>query len=239
MILSAGDITSTYTVLGVVVLAVAVLFAFVPLPEVGADKASVVASSDADAAAVSLWCTPSFTLGLVALFVYVAAQTGVNSFFINYMEDRAALRPAVAAQWQAYGGMGLFLLGRIVGSWAMAYVRAERLLAWFAAVATVAAAFLLFSAGWMGMAAFFVVYFCESIMFPTIFAMALRHVGVHTKRASSYLIMTIVGGAVAPLLMGRIADTTGSIALGFVVPLVCYVVILCYALRFASARSIK
>ena len=170
----------------------------------------------------------------MALFVYVAAQTGVNSFFINYMEERAGLVPAVAAQWQAYGGMGLFLLGRVLGSWFMARVRPERLMTLFALGASVATALIVATGGTLGLGAFFVVYLCESIMFPTIFALALRYVGPHTKRASSYLIMTIVGGAVAPLLMGGIADSTGNIALGFVVPLVCYLVILAYSARYGK-----
>ena len=84
--------------------------------------------------------------------------------------------------------------------------------------------------GMATMGAFFVVYLCESIMFPTIFSLALRSSGGNTKLASSLLIMTIVGGAIAPLLMGHIADTTGSMAEAFVVPLVCYVYIAIYCL---------
>ena len=84
--------------------------------------------------------------------------------------------------------------------------------------------------GTLSLIAFFALYLGESIMFPTIFSLALRDAGTKTKLASSLLIMTIVGGAVAPVIMGHIADTTGSMAIAFLIPLVCYGVIGTYAL---------
>ena len=84
--------------------------------------------------------------------------------------------------------------------------------------------------GTLSLIAFFALYLGESIMFPTIFSLALRDAGTKTKLASSLLIMTIVGGAVAPVIMGYIADTTGSMAIAFLIPLVCYGVIGGYAL---------
>ena len=84
--------------------------------------------------------------------------------------------------------------------------------------------------GTLSLIAFFALYLGESIMFPTIFLLALRDAGTKTKLASSLLIMTIVGGAVAPVIMGYIADTTGSMAIAFLIPLVCYGVIGTYAL---------
>ena len=84
--------------------------------------------------------------------------------------------------------------------------------------------------GTLSLIAFFALYLGESIMFPTIFSLALRDVGTKTKLASSLLIMTIVGGAIAPVIMGYIADTTGSMAIAFLIPLVCYGVIGTYAL---------
>ena len=111
----------------------------------------------------------------------------------------------------------------------MGRIRAERLLAILAIIATLATSAVVLAPGGIGFAALLVVYLCESIMFPTIFALALRGLGAHTKIASSLLIMSIVGGAVAPLLMGIVADGH-SMALGFIVPLVCFVVIAAYAI---------
>lgn len=224
-----GSIAIPYAIIGVVVLCVALVFAQVKLPEVQADG---VAQTEAAHATDSLWQHRNFVYGLIALFLYVAAQTGINSFFINYVTEHASVSNVNASLLLGFGGMGLFMVGRMGGSWLMLRVRAERVLLYCAVGATLAMAVLLSGAGVAGVAAFMLCYLCESIMFPTIFALALKGVGQHTKRASSFLIMSIVGGAVAPVLMGLIADHA-SMAMAFVVPLCCFVVIAAYAARFA------
>ena len=224
-----GSIAIPYAIIGVVVLCVALVFAQVKLPEVQADG---VAQTEAAHATDSLWQHRNFVYGLIALFLYVAAQTGINSFFINYVTEHASVSNVNASLLLGFGGMGLFMVGRMGGSWLMLRVRAERVLLYCAVGATLAMAVLLSGAGVAGVAAFMLCYLCESIMFPTIFALALKGVGQHTKRASSFLIMSIVGGAVAPVLMGLIADHA-SMAMAFVVPLCCFVVIAVYAARFA------
>lgn len=224
-----GSIAIPYAIIGVVVLCVALVFAQVKLPEVQADG---VAQTESAHATDSLWQHRNFVYGLIALFLYVAAQTGINSFFINYVTEHAGVSNVNASLLLGFGGMGLFMAGRMGGSWLMLRVRAERVLLYCAVGATLAMAVLLSGAGVAGVAAFMLCYLCESIMFPTIFALALKGVGQHTKRASSFLIMSIVGGAVAPVLMGLIADHA-SMAMAFVVPLCCFVVIAAYAARFA------
>ena len=224
-----GSIAIPYAIIGVVVLCVALVFAQVKLPEVQADG---VAQTESAHATDSLWQHRNFVYGLIALFLYVAAQTGINSFFINYVTEHASVSNVNASLLLGFGGMGLFMVGRMGGSWLMLRVRAERVLLYCAVGATLAMAVLLSGAGVVGVAAFMLCYLCESIMFPTIFALALKGVGQHTKRASSFLIMSIVGGAVAPVLMGLIADHA-SMAMAFIVPLCCFVVIAAYAARFA------
>lgn len=224
-----GSIAIPYAIIGVVVLCVALVFAQVKLPEVQADG---VAQTESAHATDSLWQHHNFVYGLIALFLYVAAQTGINSFFINYVTEHAGVSNVNASLLLGFGGMGLFMAGRMGGSWLMLRVRAERVLLYCAVGATLAMAVLLSGAGVAGVAAFMLCYLCESIMFPTIFALALKGVGQHTKRASSFLIMSIVGGAIAPVLMGLIADHA-SMAMAFIVPLCCFVVIAAYAARFA------
>lgn len=224
-----GSIAIPYAIIGVVVLCVALVFAQVKLPEVQADG---VAQTEAAHATDSLWQHRNFVYGLIALFLYVAAQTGINSFFINYVTEHASVSNVNASLLLGFGGMGLFMVGRMGGSWLMLRVRAERVLLYCAVGATLAMAVLLSGAGVAGVAAFMLCYLCESIMFPTIFALALKGVGQYTKRASSFLIMSIVGGAIAPVLMGLIADHA-SMAMAFIVPLCCFVVIAAYAARFA------
>lgn len=224
-----GSIAIPYAIIGVVVLCVALVFAQVKLPEVQADGVAQIESAHATD---SLWQHRNFVYGLIALFLYVAAQTGINSFFINYVTEHASVSNVNASLLLGFGGMGLFMAGRMGGSWLMLRVRAERVLLYCAVGATLAMAVLLSGAGVAGVAAFMLCYLCESIMFPTIFALALKGVGQHTKRASSFLIMSIVGGAIAPVLMGLIADHA-SMAMAFIVPLCCFVVIAAYAARFA------
>lgn len=226
-----GDVSTPYAIIGCIVLAVALVFARVKLPEIGDTPAPKMKEESTNSR--GLWKEGTFTFGLVALFLYVAAQTGINSFFINYATETAGISAHEASVWLSFGGMGLFMAGRMGGSWLMRSVRAEKVLTACAvgAVASMAAVILLpGKAGWYGLLCCFL---CESIMFPTIFALALRKTGSNTKRASSFLIMSIVGGAIAPVLMGAIADTS-SMAAGFSVPLVCFIVIAVYAYRYKA-----
>ncbi len=245
---NSPNIALPYAIIGLVVLLIGGVFCFVRLPEIkdtvspeevsghqddpreeNRDLSTTTVESSSTLSEIRILSRKSaFVFGWVALFLYVAAQTGVNSFFINYATEHIAITDSMAATLLSFGGMGLFMLGRLGGSWAMGRIRAERLLAILAIIATLATSAVVLAPGGLGFVALLVVYLCESIMFPTIFALALRGLGAHTKIASSLLIMSIVGGAVAPLLMGIVADGH-SMALGFVVPLVCFVVIAAYA----------
>ena len=232
---SAPDIFSValpYLIVGIVVLFSAIAFSRCDLPEVDEQNAEKKARNN-DAVKSNLWKNKIFVLGVVALFLYVAAQTGVNSNFVAYMKENAGIAPNEASKWLAFGGMGLFFVMRIVGSWVMGFVKAERLLLLFAIGATIGSLVVVMFGNWLSMVAFFLIFLCESIMFPTIFALALRGAEGETKRASSYLVMTIVGGAVAPYLMGLVADNS-TIALAFVVPMVCYIFIAVYASLFTK-----
>ena len=223
-----GNISLPYAVIGVVVLCVAFIFTRVKLPEV---EATEVETTMVRCAEKSIWQHRNFVWGMAALFLYVAAQTGINSFFINYVtETSPTISNDTAAMLLGYGGMGLFMVGRMGGGWIMARIRAERVLLACAIGATCAMGVLLTGAGVWGIVAFFVCYLCESIMFPTIFSLSLRGMGHHTKLASSLLIMCIVGGAIAPVVMGAIADSQ-SMSLAFIVPLLCFVFISVYAAR--------
>lgn len=228
---SEADIATPYTIIGVAVLLVAVLFSFVKLPDVQA-ASSVEVADESDR---GLWSHRHFVFGLGALFLYVAAQTGINSFFINYVVEEGDVTNAVAALMLSFGRMGFFLCGRISGFLLMKRIRPEKLLIGCALGAIFAMSLVIFVRGVPGMGAIMVCSLCESIMFPTIFAFALRGLGRHTKTASSYLIMCIVGGAVAPVLMGMIADTW-CMAWGFLVPLCCFVYIAAYGRAFLTGR---
>lgn len=222
-----GDVTTPYAVLGTLVLLIAVIFSWVKLPEIGQEAEEKGTQGNN----TSLWKTASFTVGLLSLFLYVAAQTGINSFFINYATEYAGITAQKASVWLSFGGMGLFMAGRMGGSWIMRFVKGEKVLAACAAGALICMVAVILLPGTIGGYFLLLCFLCESIMFPTIFSLSLRHVGTHTKQASSYLIMSIVGGAIAPMLMGFIADHV-SMAVGFIVPLVCFAEILWFAARY-------
>ena len=231
---SIASVATPYLIVGVFVLLAALGFKFSKLPEPKEEKESQ-GHNVAESQSGKLRKSRIFVMGVVALFLYVAAQTGVNSNFVAYFTENVGISKGEASLWLSFGGMGLFFVGRLLGSWLMGYIRADKLLMTYAVGATLGAVVIIAFRGWMSMGAFFLVYLCESIMFPTIFSLALRGAEGQTKRASSYLIMTIVGGAVAPLLMGCIADAS-CVALGFVVPLVCYIVIGIYAAMFRKVE---
>lgn len=228
-----GSVAAPYAIIGCVVLAVALVFSRIKLPEITVEEDS---SATRDGNRGGLWSHRRFVFGLIALFFYVAAQTGVNSFFINYVNENAGIEPREAALWLSFGGMGLFMAGRMAASWVMEYIRAEKMLAYLATGAVVSMVIVIFGKEFGAVLAFFLCFLCESIMFPTIFALSIKGLGEHTKRASSYLIMGIAGGAVAPVIMGVIADRI-NMATGFIVPLVCYLVILAFAADLLKSRK--
>lgn len=231
-----SNIALPYAVIGVVVLLVFFVFLRLPLPEIESSEQGDDALQQR-ARRTRLFSHPHFLFGLTALFCYVAAQTGINSFFINYADESAGVPKEEAAMWLGLLGMGLFMAGRMVGSYLMKYLSPERLLAYFGVGASLSMLVIMLVAGRTGFYFFFLCFLCESIMFPTIFALAIRGLGEHTKTASSLLIMCIVGGAVAPVIMGAIADYSHNMALSFVIPLICFVIICCYAAAYRKLCS--
>lgn len=227
-----SNIAIPYAVIGLVVLMAAGVFIRMPLPEPEAEAPE----DDGGRRAKSIWHCPTFVFGLVSLFLYVAAQTGINSFFINYsIENVSSLSAQNAGLILSFGGMGLFMAGRLAGSLMMGRWNGRKLLAIDAAVASVLMIIVILQAGWISMMALIAVYLFESIMFPTIFSLSIKGLGANTKKASSFLIMSIVGGAIAPLLMGLIGEQ--NMAVGFIVPLICFLVILVYALFAGSGEA--
>ena len=226
-----GSVALPYAIIGIVVLVVAVVFSRIKLPE--------IVIKDEENVKGGLWNHAGFIFGVVALFFYVAAQTGINSFFINYVtENIPAFSPRTAALILSFGGMGLFMIGRMGGSWIMKYIKAEKILMICAIGASTCMMVVTFIPGKLALVALLLCYLFESIMFPTIFALAIRGLdSANTKRASSFLIMSIVGGAIAPVLMGAMGEK--NMAIGFVIPMVCFIIILIYTfwLRKQTMRS--
>lgn len=225
LLFTGVSIAVPYAIVGILVLVVAFIFSRVKLPDPRKTHEAEMQETRKDIPINVV----AFTFGMLTLFLYVAAQTGVNSFFINYAVECIHIEKQEASMYLAFGGMGLFFAGRLIGGVLMNYIKPKYILMVCAMLTIFSTLVIVTCNGLVSLAAFFALYFGESIMFPTIFSLALRDAGTHTKIASSLLIMTIVGGAVAPILMGYIADTTGSMATSFIIPLLCSVVIAGYA----------
>jgi hypothetical protein len=174
-----------------------------------------------------------FTLGVAAQFVYVAAQTGIFSFCVNYvLENAAGVTRLQASQWLGGIGFVLFMLGRLCGSAVISQFKPHRVLAAYMLINAALLAITM-RGGKAGLYAMFASFFFMSVGFPTIFALGIRGLGEHTKLGSSLIVMSIVGGAIAPPFMGRIADNH-SMRIGFVVPLVCFLFVALYGLTWAK-----
>lgn len=227
---SGGNISMPYAIIGILALLVALVFSRVKLPEITPEPDSK-AQTQSNTSGISLWKHKNFTFGVITLFLYIAAQTGINSFFINYATENAGISAHEASIWLSFVGMGLFTVGRMGGSWIMSKICAEKVLIVCGLGASIAMVLAIFTSGMLGVSSFFLCFLCESIMFPTIFALAIKGLGEQTKRASSFLIMSIVGGAIAPVLMGHIADTI-SMSMAFLIPLGCFLFILGFGISY-------
>lgn len=227
-----SNISLPYAMIGAVVLVLGLVFSRLPLPSIDNGTACDGGQASSDGQTASIWKMKTFRYGVPALFLYVAAQTGINSFFINYVtEANASIDPQTAALMLSFGGMGLFMAGRLLGTVLMGRISPRTMMSVCAAGAVLCMCLTIFCDGACGTAALCVTYLFESVMFPTIFSMALADIrGEGTKTASSYLIMSIVGGAVAPVLMGLMGES--DMAAGFVVPLICFIFIAAYSFTY-------
>lgn len=228
-----SSIALPYMLIGALVLIVAFFFWRATLPEIKeSQEAGSTSNADEGSSLRDLFKHPHFVLAVIAQFLYVAAQTGVNSFFINYVtEEIPSVTNQQAAQILGFGGMGLFWLGRFTGSTVlMRVIKPNRLLAFYATMNVITMGLVVAGLGWVSVIALFSTYFFMSVMFPTIFALGIKGLGPLTKKGSSLLVMSIVGGALFPVVMGWIADVS-SMALGFIVPLACFAFIVYFGLR--------
>jgi FHS family L-fucose permease-like MFS transporter len=264
-----------YVGIAIGVLVLAAIFHFASIPEIKAEDDFQLDES-APGASRSIWSHPHFTMAVAAQFLYVAAQAGVFSFFINYMTSEV---PAIPASWDAamthlaghsgflHGwlqgwfeigksgalvisnkgaanlasvGSLCFLIGRFTGAGLLRKFSAHKIVGLYGA-ANVVCTFLIFcKLGWPSVACVFLTYFFMSIMFPTIFALGIFGLGARAKKASAFIVMAIMGGALLPKLMGYVADKS-DMSHGFIVPMFCFAFVSFYGFnwsRFSKAESL-
>lgn len=241
-----------FAIIGLVVLAVAFIFMRLHLPEIteedeNAAHGGVVSEENLQITDVKdpryiskkpLWKNRHFKLGFAAQACYVAAQTGVFSYLINFVTDHD-MHPRFDVKYAPYFlslGFLLFMIGRISGSAMMKYFRPTRMLALYALMCCLLLPVVAVEFGWMSLIALYGVFFFMSLMFPTIFALAIKSLGSLTKQGASFLVMSVAGGAVFPPLMGAVADTYGM-RMGFLVPIPLFAFILYYAMNGYQVRE--
>lgn len=181
---------------------------------------------------------PHFWMAVAAQFMYVGAQVGTWSYFIQYVQEFTH-QPEKIAGYFLTGTLAAFGVGRFSSAWLMRFVAPSTLLGIYAIVNVVLVAFGVLHPGWAGLWAVFATSFFMSLMFPTIFALGLKGLGPNTKIGGSLIVMAIVGGAILTPMMGLIAEARHSIAPAYVVPLAAYVLIAVYAFVGAKARGIE
>ncbi len=257
-----GQLYIPYVAVAVVVLVLAVVFYFANVPDLNTEDEYHVTDPSLPLLQRSIWTHPHFIGAVAAQFFYVAAQAGIFSFFINYMiaevpplapgltdnwlvgliigQDGTAVRDGVrhvseqgASRLLGALGFPLFLLGRITGSWILKKSSAHRVLGVYSFLNIFVCLAVVLKLGWLSVACVFLTFFFMSISFPTIFALGIYGLGVQAKKASAFIVMAIMGGAIMPKLMGHLGDIY-DMSISFLVPLACFALIAIYGFSWSK-----
>lgn len=218
-----------YIAIGAIVLLIAFLFYITALPEIREQSSS----RDAQGNSRKLFSYAHFRWAVVAQFFYVAAQVGTAALFINYCTETNSSMTNGQASYLLSASLVLFTIGRFVGTALMKVIAPNQLLALFAFANIILCGVVSLVPGTIGTYSLVGVFFFNSIMFPTIFALGVRDLGEHTKKGASFIIMSIVGGAIVPFVMGSFAST----AQAYVVPMICFAFVLYFGLAGYKVRN--
>jgi len=239
----AATLWIPYAAVAGVVLVLAVIFFFSNVPDIKMEDDYQLDESTPNVSH-SIWKHPHFVMAVAAQFLYVAAQAGIFSFFINYMTTQTPPLPGsftagfLKSWFEAGKGGGLilsdqgaaqlaslgflfFLAGRFSGAAILRKFAAHKVLGLYGLINVLVCLLVVLKIGWLSVGCVFLSYFFMSIMFPTIFALGIHGLGMRAKQASSFIVMAIMGGAILPKLMGHVGDLHGM-SVAFVVPLACF-----------------
>jgi FHS family L-fucose permease-like MFS transporter len=227
----AASVKAPYIGLAIALAVLAVIIGLFKLP--------VIESAEAHGHVTgSVWQHPRLVLGAVAIFVYVGAEVSIGSLMTNYLNQKdignLSIKDAAGYLWFYWFGA---MVGRFVGSWFLRKIRTHKLLAFNAIMAALLVAISMLTFGHTAMWSLILVGLFNSIMFPSIFALAIEGLGPLTGKGSGLLVAAIVGGAIVPELQGILADHLG-IHHAFFLPVLCYGYILFYAARVASKTTV-
>lgn len=228
-----------YLGLAAILLVIAGVFSQFKLPVVKGTEATAAADEGhAGLPVPSVWHHSHLILGTVAIFVYVGAEVSIGGFLVNFMAqpEIGGLSERVAGQYYVPMYWLGAMVGRFIGSYVLRRIKPGRVLA-FNAICAIALLVIAMSAGGkIAMYSVLAIGLFNSIMFPTIFTLAIHKLGRHTGEGSGLLCMAIVGGAIVPVVQGYFADNMGLLP-SFFVPAICYAYIVYYGLKGHEVRS--
>lgn len=223
----AATVKMPYMIIGFVVVLVAILFIFTKMPDVKEQEDPAIDNTGSKG---SIFRHKHLIAAVVTQFFYIGAQVGVNAFFIRFAKFSAGINEQDAAILLGSVAGGGFMIGRFVGTGLMRVIKPHRLLAIYAFVNLLLLVVAMTVKGDVAVWAVLAVPFFMSIMFPTIFSLGIEGIGTDAKFGSSLIIMSIVGGAICPPLMGMVSDAS-NIQMAYIVPLVCFAVVAWFGIK--------
>ena len=232
----ATAVQNAYLLLAGVLFALAIIFALIKLPTIQSQSHQ---NEQTKTTLISAWHYPHLILGAVAIFVYVGSEVAIGSFLVSFLgqTDIAALSVQDAGKYVSFYWGGA-MIGRFVGVALMQKIQSSRLLAFHALAAVLLILTAIFAKGDLAMWSLLAVGLCNSIMFPTVFSLALNGLGSNTGQGSGILCAAIVGGAIIPLVQGMIADNVG-LQMALFLPVSCYFYIGFYGLRYSKIVNMQ
>lgn len=214
-----ASVQYVYLIIGAIVLVMFGLFLKTSLPEIEEDTLT----SDVSQVKKPLFRHTNFVNAIVAQFFYVGAQVGIAALFINYCREAVRTMSNMQASYLLSLCLILFTMGRFAGTALMKKIAPHKLLLIYSLANFLLCVIVVWVKGWVSVYSLVTVFFFMSIMFPTIFALGVKDLGHHTKKGSSFIIMSIAGGACMPYLMGRLAES--STANAYTIPMICFLVV--------------
>jgi len=228
----ASSVKTPYFILGAVLVLIAIIFALSKLPKIQHTHRQEKSKNILHA-----FKHKHLAWAVIAQFFYIGAQVSIFSLFILYATESATITEIRAADFLGACGIA-FLIGRFLGTFLMRFIKPNLLLALYAAINILLCFVAIMASGMITVYAVILICFFMSIMFPTIFALGIKDLGNDTEYGSSLIIMSIVGGAIMPRIFGYISDSTGNIQLGYMVPLICFIIICYFGLKgYKDTRS--